>query len=568
MIVRVLTRILLVLSLVCQKSVTVEHKEILMMQDTMDAPQNDMASDAYLKQLKETFEQMPNDIVLYLFTAKGHEDAFTHANRQVIRAFRELSSKIILREYDLDHELAKKWNITSSPTLLIAPEQYSIRWLGAPMGEEARTFLELLILVGLGKSQLSDQSVNVIKKIDSPRNVKVFVSPTCPYCPQQAVNAVKAAIELPQFVSLEIIDIQSEPELANQYAAQSVPQAFANDVLIGQGAQPEEVFVLSLQKLEPRTIFIPDSDAELVETDLLIVGGGPAGLTAGIYAVRSGLRAAVVEREALGGQIATTPIVENYPGFTSVGGKALVDIMVSHALQYVQIFQGEAVVDLQPDKPISVLTTRRKFLTKSVLLATGATHRHLNVRGESRLSGRGVSYCSTCDGPLFRGKKVVMVGGGNSAVTEALHLFHMGVDVTLIHRRDKLRAQEFLAKQLADSNIPVLWDTAIEEIRGEERVEEILLVNKKTNQTDTFKTDGVFIAIGYSPALELAEKLGVEVSEDGYIKHDGKHRTNVPGIYSAGDVEGGYKQIVTASGQGAGAAMTIFEDLINPYWLN
>jgi len=539
-----------------------------MMQDTMDTPQSDMASDAYLKQLKETFGQMPNDIVLYLFTAKGHEDAFTHANRQVIRAFRELSSKIILREYDLDHELGKKGKITSSPTLLIAPEQYSIRWLGAPMGEEARTFLELLILVGLGKSQLSDQSVNVIKKIDSPRNVKVFVSPTCPYCPQQAVNAVKAAIELPQFVSLEIIDIQSEPELANQYAAQSVPQAFANDVLIGQGAQPEEVFVLSLQKLEPRTIFIPDSDAELVETDLLIVGGGPAGLTAGIYAVRSGLRAAVVEREALGGQIATTPIVENYPGFTSVGGKTLVDIMVSHALQYVQIFQGEAVIELQPDKPISVLTTRRKFLTKSVLLATGATHRHLNVRGESRLSGRGVSYCSTCDGPLFRGKKVVMVGGGNSAVTEALHLFHMGVDVTLIHRRDKLRAQEFLAKQLADSNMPVLWDTAIEEIRGEERVEEILLVNKKTNQTDTFKTDGVFIAIGYSPALELAEKLGVEVSEDGYIKHDGKHRTNVPGIYSAGDVEGGYKQIVTASGQGAGAAMTIFEDLINPYWLN
>ena len=538
------------------------------MQDAMDAPQSDMASDAYLKQLKETFEQMPNDIVLYLFTAKGHEDAFTHANRQVIRAFRELSAKITLQEYDLDHELAKKWNITSSPTLLIAPEQYSIRWLGAPMGEEARTFLELLILVGLGKSQLSDQSLNVIKKIDSPRNVKVFVSPTCPYCPQQAVNAVKAAIELPQFVALEIIDIQSEPELANQYAAQSVPQAFANDVLIGQGAQPEEVFVLSLQKLETRTIFIPDSDAELVETDLLIVGGGPAGLTAGIYAVRSGLRAAVVEREALGGQIATTPIVENYPGFTSVGGKTLVDIMVSHALQYVQIFQGEAVVDLQPDKPISVLTTRRKFLTKSVLLATGATHRHLNVRGESRLSGRGVSYCSTCDGPLFRGKKVVMVGGGNSAVTEALHLFHMGVDVTLIHRRDKLRAQDFLAKQLADSNIPVLWDTAIEEIRGEERVEEILLVNKKTNQTDTFKTDGVFIAIGYSPALELAEKLGVEVSEDGYIKHDGKHRTNVPGVYSAGDVEGGYKQIVTASGQGAGAAMTIFEDLINPYWLN
>ena len=143
----------------------------------------------------------------------------------------------------------------------------------------------------------------------------------------------------------------------------------------------------------------------------------------------------------------------------------------------------------------------------------------------------------------------------------------MGVDVTLIHRRDKLRAQDFLAKQLTDSNIPVLWDTEIKEIRGEGRVEEIFIVNNKTEETDTFKTAGVFIAVGYLPALELAQKLGVEISPDGYIKHDGKHRTNVTGVYSAGDVEGGYKQIVTASGQGAEAAMTIFEDLINPYWL-
>ena len=173
------------------------------MQDTtnMDSRQNEMASEAYLRQLKATFEQLPNDIPLFLFTARGREDAFTHANRQVIRAFRELSSKINLREYDLSHELAKKWNVANSPTLLIAPEKYSIRWLGAPMGEEARTFLELLILVGLGQSQLSDQSLKIIEKIDSPRNVKIFVSPTCPYCPQQAVNAVKAAIELPEYVT-------------------------------------------------------------------------------------------------------------------------------------------------------------------------------------------------------------------------------------------------------------------------------------------------------------------------------------------------------------------------------
>jgi thioredoxin reductase (NADPH) len=528
-----------------------------------------MAGEAYLQQLKRTFEQLPNEIPLLLFTEKGlEEQVFVQATRQIIRAFRELSPKITLKEYGLDHPLAKQHNVTSSPTLVIAPDRYSIRWLGAPMGEEARTFLEIMLLVGLGRSQLGEQSLKVARRIDSARQVKVFVSPTCPYCPQQAVNAVKAAIELPDLVSLEIVDIQAEPELANQYSAQSVPQVYANDVLIGLGAQAEEVFMLSLQKLEQQTIFIPESDAEQVETDLLIVGGGPAGLTAGIYAVRSGLRTAIVERGALGGQVATTPVVENYPGFTSVGGKTLVDIMVSHALQYVQIFQGEAVLDIQKGNPIVVKTSRRTFLTKSILLATGASHRKLNVPGEIRLAGRGVSYCSTCDGPLFKGKRVVMVGGGNSAVTEALHLHHMGVGVTLIHRRDTLRAQEFLARQLEDSGIPVLWNTEVKEIRGKERVEEALLLDNKTGQESVFTTSGVFIAIGYEPAVELAQKLGLEITEDGYIRHDGRHRTGQPGVYSAGDVEGGYKQIVTASGQGAEAAMTIFEDLINPYWMH
>jgi thioredoxin reductase (NADPH) len=534
----------------------------------MDPTTQETTNENFMRQLKQTFDQFSNDIPIYMFTQRGMDNVFAQTNRQIVRAFRQLSSKITFKEYFLDHELAQKYHVDRSPTLLIAPERVHIRWLGAPLGEEGRTFLETLILVGLGQSNLNDQSLKILDKIDTPRNVKLFVSATCPYCPQQAVNAVKTAIEKPELISLELIDIQCEPELANQYSAHSVPQTFANDVLIAQGAQTEEVFALSLLKLAPQTIFIPESDAELVETDLVIIGGGPAGLSAGIYAVRSGLNTVIIEREALGGQIATTPIVENYPGFTQVGGKTLVDIMVSHALQYVQIFPGEEVVDIEPGNPINVTTSRRRFQTKTVLLATGASHRHLGVPGESRLGGRGVSYCSTCDGPLFKGKKVVMIGGGNSgAVTEALHLHHIGCDVTMIHRRDNLRAQDFLAQQLAKTNIPVLWNTEVKEIRGKERVKEILIVNNQTNETSNLKVDGVFIAIGYQPAVDLATKIGVELTPDGYIKQDSPHRTNIPGIYSAGDVEGGYKQIVTASGQGAGAAMTIFEDIINPYWL-
>ncbi|MCJ7686077.1 MAG: FAD-dependent oxidoreductase, partial [Desulfobacteraceae bacterium] len=517
-------------------------------------------------QLAAVFDKMPYEVPLLLFTSPIKNEVFIQAARQVIRALRELTPKITLLEYDLSHKIAQKWKVKHAPTLLFDPERYNVRWLGAPMGEEGRTFVEALIMMGYKKTNLSEESLKVLGKIQSPRNIKVFVSPTCPYCPQQAVNALKVAIEKPELVSLEIIDIQVNPEIADQYSAQSVPQAFANEKLIAQGAQTEELFMLSLEKIEQQTVFIPESDAELVEIDLVIVGGGPAGLTAGIYAVRSGLKTAVVELGALGGQVATTPVVENYPGFTSVGGKTLVDIMVNHALEYVQIFQGEEVVEIEPGDPIKVLTSRRRFLAKAVLLATGASHRHLGAAGENRLAGRGVSYCSTCDGPLFKGKKVVMVGGGDSAVTEALHLYHMGVDVTVIHRRDPLRAQEHLTKNLFDNNIPVLRNTEVKEIHGEEKVKEIVLYNNKTEETTTFETDGVFIAIGYTPSVELAKKIGVELTPDGFIKRDSRHRTNIPGIYSAGDVEGGYKQIVTATGQGSEAALAIFEDLMNPYW--
>ncbi len=532
----------------------------------MPNPSETIDSATVQKQLEILFQQLPRSIPIHLFTQVGSNDPFNQAARQLIKAFRNITPKIEFKEYDLNHDLAKKWDVYRSPTILFDPEHYPIRWLGAPMGEEGRTFVEALLLIGTGKSNLGDQALQLLTKIESKRDVKVFVSPTCPYCPQQAVNALNTVIAKPELISLELIDIQCNPDLAERYSAQSVPQTYANEVLIAQGAQPEELFVLSLEKMEQQTIFIPETDAELIETDLVIVGGGPAGLTAGIYAVRSGLRAAVLEKGALGGQVATTPIVENYPGFTSVGGKTLVDFMVSHALEYVQIFQGEEVMDIEPGEPIKVLTSRRQFLTKTVLLATGATYRHLGVPGETRLAGRGVSYCSTCDGPLFKGKNVVIVGGGNSAVTEALHLHHIGVNVTIVHRKDTFRAQEHLTKNVLDNNIAVMWNTEVKEIRGEEKVKEVVLYNNKSEETLEFPTDGVFMAIGYTPAVELAKKIGVELTPDGYIKHDAHHRTNIPGIYSAGDVEGGYKQIVTATGQGTEAAISIYEDLMNPYW--
>lgn len=519
------------------------------------------------RQLQQLFAPLPNHVFMYFFSQPNRDDEVARATRQMMQAFQELSPKIHFAEYDLDHELAKKYGVDRTPTLLFNPDSYNIRYLGVPLGEEGRTLIETLMLIGLGQSTLGEQARQVVRGIPSPRHVKVFVSLSCPYCPQQALNAVKAAIECPDKISLEIVDIQFNQDLAEKYNAFSVPQAFAEDTLIGQGAQPEELFALSLAELEPQTVFIPDSDAPRIDTDLVIVGGGPAGLTAAIYAARSGLKTVVVEKGALGGQVATTPVVENYPGLSRVSGKNLVDIMVSHALEYVQIFQREEVLDIRPGvDPIQVISSRRQFSAKAVLLATGASYRKLGVAGESRFSGRGVSYCSTCDGPLYKGKRVVMVGGGNSAVTEALHLHNIGAAVTIIHRRDQLRAQEHLVHSVENSKIPVLWNTEVREIRGEQRVSEVVLFNNQTETTDTLSTDGVFIAIGYTPEVSLAKKLGIELRADGFIKKDSQHHTNIPGIYCAGDVEGGYKQIVTATGEGAAAAMVIYEDLSHPYW--
>jgi thioredoxin reductase (NADPH) len=517
------------------------------------------------KEIAKLFKAIKKEIPLFLFTQTGQNDVFNDAARQAIRFFRQLTDKIKLREYDLSHEAARKWQIEGSPTLLFDPDHYNLRWLGAPMGEEGRIFLEALVHVGTGNSHLSDQSRHVLERIDQPRRIKVFVSATCPYCPQQAMNALRAAIAKPDLIALEIIDIQANPELAEHYAAHSVPQTYANEVLIAQGAQTEELFMASLEKMEQQTVFIPESDEQEVATDLVIIGGGPAGLTAGIYAARSGLKSVVVEKGVLGGQVATTPIVENYPGLKQIGGKTLVDIMVTHALEYIQIFPGEEVLDIVPGDPIKLQTSRRTFVTRSVLLTTGAQHRHLGVPGETRLSGHGVSYCSTCDGPLFKGRKVIMVGGGNSAATEALHLHHIGVDVTLVHRRDTLKAQEVLVKNLIDNRIPILFNTEVKAIEGKHFVERVKLFNNQTDTETTLDVNGVFLAIGYDPAVSLAQKTGIELNPEGFIKHD-NHRTNIPGIYAAGDVAGGYKQIVTAAGQGAEAAMVVFEDLINPYW--
>jgi len=377
------------------------------------------------------------------------------------------------------------------------------------------------------------------------------------------LQAFGAAIQRADLIEVEVIDILENQDLAERYNAFSVPQTIFDDKLTTLGLEPEDVFIEELMNLTEAKEVPAEEPGGSTECDLLILGAGPAGLTAAIYAARSGLNAVVVDKGTIGGQVAITPVVENYPGFTRVAGKALVDMMTNQALTYAKVHQNEPLqyIAQAEDGRFEVATSRRKYLARALILATGAAHRHLSVPGEQRFYGHGVSYCATCDGYVFRNKKVIMVGGGNSAVTEALYLDSLGAKVTLVHRRDKLRAEQRLQDGLAARKIPILWNTELRAVVGEDHVEAALLENVAEKRTWREPVDGVFISIGYAPANEPAKMLGIELDAEGYVVVDHEQRTSMPLVLAAGDLIGGIKQITTAVGQGAVAALTVFHDL-------
>jgi thioredoxin reductase (NADPH) len=307
------------------------------------------------------------------------------------------------------------------------------------------------------------------------------------------------------------------------------------------------------------------------EYDMVIIGAGPAGMASAIYGSRMGWKTLVLEKEAVGGLAAITPIIENYPGFSEITGLEFAEKLRKQAEKFgAEIQELVEVTDIKTDEvPFEVVSTSGEFKAKVIIFATGTSHRHLNIPGEKELEAKGVSYCATCDGPLYRAKKVAVVGGGNSAVTEALYLDNVVREVYLIHRRDQLRAEQSLQKEiLNNSNVNFVWDSVVTEIHGSEEggVKEITLKNVKTGEEDSLRVKAVFIAIGIIPNNELAKKIGIELTEDGLIKVDDKQRTNIPRIYACGDITPGQGQISVAVGEGTTAAISAFLDMRSGDW--
>jgi thioredoxin reductase (NADPH) len=294
-----------------------------------------------------------------------------------------------------------------------------------------------------------------------------------------------------------------------------------------------------------------------MDYELAIIGAGPAGYTAGIYAVRAGVKTIIFDKGMGGGLSNVSPKIENYPGFESISGLDLMNKMKQHASKYVDIHFNEGVKKIEKSKDkFNIETDKKIYIVKAILLCMGTDYRKLNAPGEKELTGKGVSYCATCDGFFFKDKKVAVVGGGNTALIEAIFLKQVGCkEVFVIHRRDQLRAEKIYQNEAVEKGVKIIYNTHVESIQGNQKVEYLEVRDVKTDKKSKLSADGVFISIGEESQNSLAKELGVKLDEKGFVIVDKQQRTNVKGIYAAGDITGGLRQVVTACAEGAVAAL-------------
>jgi thioredoxin reductase (NADPH) len=293
--------------------------------------------------------------------------------------------------------------------------------------------------------------------------------------------------------------------------------------------------------------------------DVIIIGAGPAGMTAAVYASRANMSTLMIERGVPGGQMTNTEEIENYPGYDSILGPELSNKMFEHAKKFgAEYAYGDIkqIIDGEEYKTVDAGT--KQYKARSIIIATGAQFKKLGVPGESEFGGRGVSYCAVCDGAFFKGRELVVVGGGDSAVEEGVYLTRFASKVTIVHRRDKLRAQKILQQRAFENEkIDFIWNHTVKEIHGKDgKVNAVTLVNTVTGEEKEFKTDGVFVYIGMVPLTKPFENLNI-TNEAGYIVTNELMETSVPGVFAAGDVrEKNLRQIVTATGDGSIAAQS------------
>ncbi|HEX7386285.1 MAG TPA: alkyl hydroperoxide reductase subunit F [Castellaniella sp.] len=438
----------------------------------------------------------------------------------------------------------------------------AVRFAGIPLGHEFTSLVLALLQVGGHPPKVDEAVVEQIRSISGDYRFETYFSLSCQNCPDvvQALNAM--AVLNPHIQHVAIDGALFQDEVARREIL-SVPAVFLNGELFHQGrAGVEEL----LAKLD-----VGDDQAKVDalnardEFDVLVVGGGPAGAAAAVYAARKGIRTGVVA-ERFGGQVLDTMAIENYISVLETEGPKFGVALEQHVKAYeVEVMNLQRATRLVPGKSIAVeLASGASLKARTVVLSTGARWRHINVPGEDEYRNRGVAYCPHCDGPLFKGKRVAVVGGGNSGVEAAIDLAGLVGHVTLLEFGDSLRADDVLQRKLHSlANVSVLTSAQTTEIRGDgKRVAGLDYIDRKTGESHGVELEGVFIQIGLVPNTEWLKGV-VELSKHGEIVVDARGQTSIPGVFAAGDATTvPYKQIIIAAGEGAKAALSAFDHLI------
>lgn len=508
-----------------------------------------------IEQLKSAFASLENEIVLEVDESNHENQAELDA---LLSGVASASPKIQVRKSNKSASVPS-FRLRSGAA---SNGQAKISFRGIPGGHEF-TSLVLAILNFDGKGKLPDAGIaNRIRKLKGPIRLSTYVSLTCENCPD-VVQALNQMAILHGDFSHEMVDGGYVPEEVEKLGIQGVPSLVHEGKMIHSGRIH---FLDLLAKLEQHFGASENASAteearDLGQFDVAVVGGGPAGVSAAIYSARKGFRT-VLLAERMGGQVQDTKGIENMISIPYTEGPQLADAMVKHLAEYpVKILEQRRVKNISKEKKIE-LEGGESLTAKAIIITSGAKWRELGVPGEKEYIGRGVAYCPHCDGPFYKGKKIAVIGGGNSGVEAAIDLAGIAGEVVLFEYNDALKADKVLVDKLQSlPNTKIVLKAKTQELIGDgKKVVAIEYFDRSTEKKERMDIDGVFIQIGLLPNSSFVKDT-VELTKFGEIKIDEKGRTNVKGIYAAGDVTTTpYKQIVIAMGEGAKVALAVFED--------
>lgn len=510
--------------------------------------------DANIKtQLKSHFDNLTQAVEVVAHLGDGEK---SYEMLELLKEIAELSNRISLIERRDSEER------TPSFTINRPDGNIGIRFAGIPMGHEFTSLVLALLQTGGHPPKTSAETMEQIRKLEGSFRFETYISLTCQNCPE-VVQALNLMAVLNPNITHTMIDGALFQDEVIERQIMSVPTIYMNGTQFGQGRMGVDEI---LAKLDTGAIA---REAEKITArepfDVLIVGGGPAGAAAAVYAARKGIRTGIVA-DRFGGQVMDTMAIENFISVKDTEGPKLVSALEEHVKSYeVDIMNLQRAEQLIPGEMNEIrLNSGAVLKSKSVILATGASWRELNVPGEREYRGKGVAYCPHCDGPLFKGKRVAVVGGGNSGVEAAIDLAGFVEHVTLLQFDPQLRADAILQKKLFSlPNVEVLTQAQTTEITGDgNKVNGLIYIDRSTGASHHLELAGVFVQIGLVPNTDWLKET-VNLSKYGEIEVDSRGQTSIPGVFAAGDVTTTpYKQIVIALGDGAKAALGAFDHLI------